>query len=67
MMKKLDLHWQVLIAIVLGILFSFASIQFDFIQFTKDWISPIGDIFIRLLKLISTQNVNESKSVRMFN
>jgi Na+/H+-dicarboxylate symporter len=53
MMKKLDLHWQVLIAIVLGILFSFASIQFDFIQFTKDWISPIGDIFIRLLKLVA--------------
>jgi len=52
-MKNLALHWKILIGMALGILFGFLAVQFDFTQFTKDWITPWGTIFIRLLKLIA--------------
>ncbi len=53
-MKKLALHWQILIGMALGILFGFAMVQFDWGRgFVEDWINPFGTIFVNLLKLIA--------------
>ena len=52
-MKKYPLYLKIIIGIVLGVIWSFFSVYFGFNQFTKDWISPFGDMFIRLLKLIA--------------
>lgn len=53
-MKKLALHWQILIGmfagVLLGIALSFTSFGPEFI---KNWIKPFGTIFINLLKLIA--------------
>jgi Na+/H+-dicarboxylate symporter len=53
-MRKLALHWQILLGMVLGVLFAFLLVQFDWgKQFIVDWIKPFGNIFINLLKLIA--------------
>ena len=52
-MKKLALHWQILIGMVLGILFGFLALQFGWNNFIEDWIKPLGTIFVKLLKLIA--------------
>ena len=53
-MKKLALHWQILIGMLLGVLFGFLMLQFSWGgQLVKDWIQPIGKIFVNLLKLIA--------------
>ena len=53
-MKKLALHWQILIGMTLGILFGFGMLQVSGgASFIKDWINPIGTIFVSLLKLIA--------------
>lgn len=52
-MKKLALHWQIIIGLVLGIIFALLSSYMGWSQFTKDWIAPFGKIFINLLKLIA--------------
>ncbi|QJP35169.1 dicarboxylate/amino acid:cation symporter [Nonlabens sp. Ci31] len=53
-MKKLALHWQILIGMVAGILFGFAMMQFDWGKnFVGDWVEPVGTIFVNLLKLIA--------------
>jgi Na+/H+-dicarboxylate symporter len=53
-MKKLALHWQILIGMVLGIVFGFLVAGTGWgPDFVRDWIKPIGTIFINLLKLIA--------------
>lgn len=53
-MKKLELHWQIMIGMVLGLLFGFGMTYFDWGKgFVTDWIAPLGTIFIKLLKLIA--------------
>jgi Na+/H+-dicarboxylate symporter len=52
-MRKLKLHWQVIIGLVLGTLYAYCSIIFNWNEFTLDYIMPFGDIFINLLKLIA--------------
>ncbi|WP_299157527.1 dicarboxylate/amino acid:cation symporter [uncultured Tenacibaculum sp.] len=52
-MKKLALHWQILIGMILGILFGFLALQFGWNNFIEDWIKPLGTIFVKLLKLIA--------------
>lgn len=53
-MKKLALHWKILIGMVLGILFGFLMNSIDSGKgFVTDWIKPFGTIFINLLKLIA--------------
>ncbi|MDG1921085.1 MAG: dicarboxylate/amino acid:cation symporter [Flavobacteriaceae bacterium] len=53
-MKKLALHWKILIGMGLGVLF---GLLLSFIpqgsQFISDYIKPFGTIFINLLKLIA--------------
>ncbi len=52
-MKKLALHWQVIIGLIAGALFATAAVKFGFGEFVMDWIDPFGKIFVRLLKLVA--------------
>ena len=52
-MKKLALHWKILIGMLLGLVFGFIMLQVGGKEFTEDWIKPIGSIFVKLLKLIA--------------
>ena len=52
-MKKLALHWKILIAMVLGVLWAIISGSLGWNDFTKDWIDPFGVIFINCLKFIA--------------
>lgn len=53
-MKKLALHWQILLGMLFGVLFAIFCIQFDWgKQLITDWVKPFGNIFINLLKLIA--------------
>src|SRR5680860_386596 len=53
-MRKLELHWQILIGMVGGILFGFGMTYVDWGRdFVQDWINPLGTIFVKLLKLIA--------------
>lgn len=50
---KWPLHWQILLGLILGALFGFASFTMGWGDFSKAWVSPWGQIFVRLLKLIA--------------
>lgn len=52
-MKKLALHWKIIIGLVLGIIWALVSSSLGWSEFTNNWIAPFGDIFINLLKLIA--------------
>ena len=53
-MKKLALHWQILLGMVLGVLVGLIMTQFEGgSDIVKDWIKPLGTIFINSLKLIA--------------
>lgn len=52
-MKKLALHWKIIIGLLLGIVWALVSSSLGWSQFTIDWIAPFGTIFINLLKLIA--------------
>ncbi len=52
-MKKLGLHWKILIGMVLGLIAGLAFSSMGASQFVLDWIKPFGTVFIKLLKLIA--------------
>jgi Na+/H+-dicarboxylate symporter len=53
-MKKLALHWKILIGMFLGIIFGFIMNTVDGGNtFVTNWVKPFGTIFINLLKLIA--------------
>lgn len=53
-MRKLELHWKILIGMVFGLIFGFIMLQIDGgKEFSSDWIKPWGTIFVKLLKLIA--------------
>jgi Na+/H+-dicarboxylate symporter len=53
-MKKLALHWKIIIGMISGIIFGFImNSVIGGKGFVTDWISPFGTIFINLLKLIA--------------
>jgi Na+/H+-dicarboxylate symporter len=53
-MKKLALHWKILIGMLIGIIFGLImSLINGGPQFVGDYIKPFGTIFINLLKLIA--------------
>lgn len=53
-MKKLALHWKILIGMILGVGCALILIQFSWgADFIKDWIKPFGKMFINALKLIA--------------
>ncbi len=53
-MKKIALHWQILVGMLLGIIVGFVLTLVHWgPSFISDWIKPVGTIFINLLKLIA--------------
>ncbi len=52
-MRKLALHWKIIIGMVLGIIWALISSSMGWSAFTVNWIDPFGTIFINLLKLIA--------------
>lgn len=53
-MKKLALHWQILLGMVLGVVFALVMTKFSWgAEAIGDWIKPFGTIFISALKLIA--------------
>ena len=53
-MRKLELHWKILIGMFLWVLFAFIMVNFSWgPEFVSDFIKPFGTIFINALKLIA--------------
>lgn len=53
-MKRLALHWQIVIGMVTGVLFALALGKFNWgPELIKNWVKPFGNIFINALKLIA--------------
>lgn len=52
-MKKLALHWQIIIGLILGLVYGIIAASNGWGSFTSDWIAPFGTVFISLLKLIA--------------
>jgi len=53
-MKKLAMHWKIIIGMILGIIFGFIMNSIDGGRgFVGNWVAPFGKIFINLLKLIA--------------
>ena len=48
-----QLHWQIALGLILGLLYGVLAVVCGWIQFTSLWITPLGTIFIKLLKLIA--------------
>ena len=57
---KLQLHWKIIIGLILGLLFGIIAASQGWGKFTSDWIAPFGKIFINLLKLIAVPLVLSS-------
>ncbi len=51
--RRIPLHFQIIIGLVLGVAWTFLSGYIGLKDFTMNWIAPFGDIFINLLKLIA--------------
>ena len=51
--RKIALHWQIIIGLALGLGYSLLATIQGWVEFTNDWISPWGTIFINSLKLIA--------------
>lgn len=55
-MKKVwykQLHWQIIIGLILGLVWGLMASLAGFAEFTTDYIQPVGTIFVNLLKLIA--------------
>ena len=52
-MKRIALHWQVIIALLIGIVYAVLAVQNGWKHFTLSYIDPFGDIFVNVLKLIA--------------
>ena len=53
-MKKIALHWQILLGMFLGVVLGILMIQLEGgKEIIQDWIKPLGTIFINSLKLIA--------------
>jgi Na+/H+-dicarboxylate symporter len=57
---KLELHWKIIIGLVLGLIFGVLAAANSWGGFTTNWIAPFGTIFINLLKLIAVPLVLSS-------
>ncbi len=52
-MKKIALHWKILLGMALGVMFGWVASSMGWQGFVSDYIKPFGTIFINLLKLIA--------------
>ena len=48
-----QLHWQIVIGLILGLIYGVLAAVWGWSGFTGRWITPFGTIFINLLKLIA--------------
>lgn len=48
-----QLHWQIIIGLILGVLFGVMAASNGWSAWTRNWVSPFGTLFIALLKLIA--------------
>ena len=46
------LHWRIICGLVLGIVYGVVAAALGWGEFTSDWISPFGTVFLNALKLI---------------
>lgn len=53
MVKKIALHWKILIGMILGLVFGLMMKNLEQKGIVVDWIKPFGTIFINLLKMIA--------------
>ncbi|MBS9523672.1 dicarboxylate/amino acid:cation symporter [Litoribacter ruber] len=68
MLKKIPLHTQIIIGLVLGLIFGLVVIKTAIPpQFTLDYIKPVGTIFINALKMIAVPLVLASLIVGVSN
>ena len=51
--KRLPLHYQIIIGMILGVVFGILAVQLSWENFVIDWVKPWGSLFIRGLKLIA--------------
>jgi len=56
----MQLHWKIIIGLVLGTIYGIASAVNGWSDITSDFISPFGTIFLNLLKLIAVPLVVSS-------
>lgn len=49
----MSLHWKIIIGLVAGVLWALIAAPMGLSLITVNWIKPIGDLFIMLLKLIA--------------
>ena len=54
------LHWQIILGLALGVVYGVIAAAQGWGQFTSDWISPFGTIFINALQLIAVPLVLSS-------
>lgn len=53
-MRKLELHWKILLGMFLGVAFALLMVNFSWgPQMVSDYVKPFGTIFINSLKLIA--------------
>lgn len=62
-----QLHWQILIGLVLGLIWGLIASVSGFSSFTVDYVKPFGTIFVNLLKLIAVPLVLASLIVGVTN
>lgn len=62
-----QLHWQILIGLVLGLIWGLIASVGGFSSFTVDFVKPFGTIFVNLLKLIAIPLVVASLIVGVTN
>lgn len=48
-----QLHWQILLGMALGTLFGLVAVEYGWKDFATNWVTPFGEIFLNLLKLIA--------------
>lgn len=51
--KGVALHWQILIGMALGLVWSLIAIHAGLQEFTMDWVKPFGTLFMRMLKMVA--------------
>lgn len=57
---KLELHWKIIIGLVLGLFYGIFAASQGLGNFTSAWVAPFGKIFLNLLKLIAVPLVLSS-------
>lgn len=50
---KISLSLKIIFGMILGLGLGIFSVTFGFVNFVLNWIAPIGEIFVRLLKMLA--------------